>query len=284
MSGTLYVVATPIGNLEDITLRALRILREVDLIAAEDTRRTAKLLAAYSIATPMTSFHAHNAGARLPGLLHRLREGRRVALVTDAGTPGVSDPGVELVRACVDAGLDVDCVPGPTAPIAAATVSGFPLSSLTVLGFPPVKTMARTEFWCSIAASPGTVCFFEAPHRILRTLGELGQYLGDRQICVAREITKVHQEFLRGPASEVIRCLDRARGEFTLVVGPTSARHEQVDYATDDQLASQFGLTTIRSPSVSRRRRIAAFAKSIGRPTGDVYAALERAKRGPRDQ
>src|ERR1044071_2274283 len=139
MSGTLYVVATPIGNLEDITLRALRVLREADVIAAEDTRRTAKLLTHYAITTPTLSVHEHNMRSRIPPLLERLRSGARVALVTDAGVPGVSDPGVELVRACVEADIAVDPIPGASAPLSAAVASGFPLTPLTVLGFPPVR-------------------------------------------------------------------------------------------------------------------------------------------------
>ncbi len=151
MSGTLFVVATPIGNLEDITLRALRVLREADVIAAEDTRRTAKLLAHYSIATSALSFHAHNTRSRLPQLLARLERGEAVALVSDAGTPGISDPGIELIQACWGKGIPVDPVPGASAPLAAAVASGFPLEPLTIFGFVPARSKARIEWWARAA-------------------------------------------------------------------------------------------------------------------------------------
>jgi 16S rRNA (cytidine1402-2'-O)-methyltransferase len=280
MSGTLFVVATPIGNLEDITLRALRVLREADVIAAEDTRRTAGLLAAHGITTPTTSFHAHNSRARLPRLIEMLQLGRSIALVTDAGTPGVSDPGVELVRACVDQGLPVDVVPGPTAPIAAATVSGFPLAPLTVLGFVPRKTAERDAFFATVNQASGTICFFEAPHRIQTTLAQMATALGDRPICVAREITKLHQEFLRGTSAEVAARLVRPRGEFTVVVGPNSAPPVQPLAQTDAEVADEFGRSANSVQHGSRRQRISALAKRLGRSTGDVYAALERHKLG----
>jgi 16S rRNA (cytidine1402-2'-O)-methyltransferase len=280
MPGTLYVVATPIGNLEDITLRALRVLREVDVVAAEDTRRTSKLLAAHAIATPMTSFHAHNTRTRLPGLLNQLRAGKCVALVTDAGTPGVSDPGVEFVRACIDSGLSVDIVPGATAPIAAAAISGFALARLTFLGFVPRKSNDRKGFWRTVSTSHETICFFETPHRILTSLREMAECLGDRQICVAREITKKHQEFLRGSSAEVLRALDQPRGEFTIVIGPIAATKSGEEPCTDAEVATEFGLMPIIDGSRSRRQRVAALAKTLGRPARDVYASLERSKQG----
>ena len=180
MSGTLYVVATPIGNLEDITLRALRVLREADVIAAEDTRRTAKLLTHYGIDTPTLSVHEHNMRSRVPQLLDRLHSGAHVALVTDAGVPGVSDPGVELVQACAEAGIPVDPVPGPNAALTAAVASGFPLTPLTILGFPPVRGKARTSWFLGLAQIKHTVTFFEAPHRIAQTLVELSDLLDKR--------------------------------------------------------------------------------------------------------
>ena len=280
MSGTLFVVATPIGNLEDITLRALRVLREADVIAAEDTRRTARLLAAHGITTPTTSFHAHNSRARLPRLIEILQLGRSVALVTDAGTPGVSDPGVELVRACIDHQLPVDVVPGPTAPIAAATVSGFPLAPLTVLGFVPRKTAERDAFFATVNEAVGTVCFFEAPHRIQVTLVHMTATLGDRPICVAREVTKLHQEFLRGTSAEVSARLVQPRGEFTVVVGPSAAPAALPVAHTDAEVADEFGRSANSMQPGSRRQRISALAKRLGRSTGDVYAALERHKIG----
>src|SRR5688500_2032459 len=165
-AGTLVVVATPIGNLEDITLRALRVLRQAHLIAAEDTRRTARLLAHHGIATPTVSFHDHNAHQRTPQLVARLAGGQSVALVTDAGTPGISDPGVELVAACLQADIPVDPVPGVSAPLTAVLASGFPMIPLTILGFPPHRSTARKLWFKELTELHNTVTFFEAPHRI----------------------------------------------------------------------------------------------------------------------
>jgi 16S rRNA (cytidine1402-2'-O)-methyltransferase len=218
MSGTLFVVATPIGNLEDVTLRALRVLRTVALIAAEDTRRTARLLSHHGISTPTLSFHQHNTRGRLPQLMTRLHRGDSIALVTDAGTPGVSDPGVELVEACVAAGITVDPIPGVSAPLTAAIASGFPLIPLTILGFAPSRAKDRTEWLKNVAAIRNTVTFFETPHRVAQTMAEAALILGERQIVVGRELTKSHQEFIRGTAREVASSLTNLRGEFTVVV------------------------------------------------------------------
>ncbi len=185
MAGTLFVVATPIGNLEDITMRALRVLRDANLVAAEDTRRTAKLLSHYGISTPTLSFHAHNSRARLPQLLGRLERGDSVALVTDAGTPGISDPGVELVAACRERGIAVDPIPGASAALLAAVASGFPLNSVTILGFPPLKAKDRIAWFAALTQANHTVVFFESPHRVVSTLAELGKCLHERRICVA---------------------------------------------------------------------------------------------------
>jgi 16S rRNA (cytidine1402-2'-O)-methyltransferase len=282
MSGTLYVVATPIGNLEDITLRALRVLREADVIAAEDTRHTAKLLTHYGIDTPTLSVHEHNMRSRIPQLLERLRNGARVAIVTDAGIPGVSDPGVELVQACAEAGIAVDPIPGPNAALTAAVASGFPVTPLTVLGFPPVRGKARTEWFAVLAQTSHAVTFFEAPHRIAQTLGDLVTYLGERQICVGRELTKVHQEILRGSAGEVIRQLGPPRGEFTVVVAPASNGNENKELPiSDEEALHEFGELT-KTQGIGRRDAIAVVAKKFGRSTRDVYAAVERAKNAAR--
>ena len=279
MSGTLFVVATPIGNLEDITLRALRVLREADLIAAEDTRRTAKLLAHHGIPTPSISFHEHNSRSRTPMLLARLAAGERIALVTDAGTPGVSDPGVELVDACVEAGIPVDPIPGPSAPLAAAIASGFPLIPFTFLGFPPTRAKARTDWFADISSNTGTLCFFEAPHRIARTLEHAAEYLGQRPVVVARELTKLHQEFLRGTAAEIAARLTAPKGEFTVIVGPveTTGVITRSD-VSDEQLAHELGLST-EIGGVTRREAIHVLAEKYGRRAREVYAAIERARK-----
>ena len=276
MSGTLYVVATPIGNLEDITLRALRVLREVDVIAAEDTRRTGKLLAHFAITTPTISFHAHNARSRVPQLVSRLQAGASVAVVTDAGTPGVSDPGVELVAASAAAGIPVDPIPGPSAPLVAAIASGFPLDSLVILGFVPARSNGRTAFLTGIAATESAVTFFEAPHRIQLTLQEAAVVLGERQIVVGRELTKVHQEFVRGTAAEVLVALAEPKGEFTVVVAPRGPDPIEQELPDDQSLANEFcALTNIEG---GRRAAVAIVAKKYGRPVREIYAAIERAK------
>jgi 16S rRNA (cytidine1402-2'-O)-methyltransferase len=221
MSGTLYVVATPIGNLEDITLRALRVLREVDVIAAEDTRRTARLLTHKAISTRTVSFHTHNARSRVPQLIKELEAGKSVAIVTDAGTPGISDPGLELVQAAISSGISVDAVPGASAPLAALIASGFATMPFTIFGFPPNRSTARTRWLHSVAETPHSFSFFEAPHRIRETLQEAVHIFGTRPIVAARELTKIHQEILRGTASEVLERLGQPRGEFTLIVGPS---------------------------------------------------------------
>jgi 16S rRNA (cytidine1402-2'-O)-methyltransferase len=277
MSGTLFMVATPIGNLEDITLRALRVLREVGLIAAEDTRRTSKLLSAHGISTPTLSFHAHNVTTRLPRLLERLESGVDVAVVSDAGTPGVSDPGLELVRACADRGIKVDPIPGASATLTAAVGSGFPLEPLKIMGFCPSKGAERTEFLRRIASSVETQVFFEAPHRVHSTLTAMVEHLGNRPICVGRELTKVHQEFLRGTPSDLLGRLV-PRGEFTIVVGPAEQPAGAEEPIPDSEVAAIFGRTQEEMRSASRREVVADVARRLGRSTRDIYAAIERAK------
>jgi len=278
MPGTLFVVATPIGNLEDITLRALRVLREVQVIAAEDTRRTARLLARHAISTPTVSFHEHNTRTRLPQLIGRLERGDSVALVTDAGTPGISDPGTELVRACIEAGIGVDPIPGVSAPLAAAVASGFPLVPLTILGFPPHRLKDRTDWFKSLSEIDGTVTFFEAPHRIAETLRVGANILVNRPIMVARELTKLHQQFLHGTAGEIAAQLAPSpRGEFTVIVGPSTYILGPVSRPSDEGIASEFGLIT-ESGALTRRAAVAETARRLGLPARDVYAAIERVK------
>ena len=278
MPGTLFVVATPIGNLEDVTLRALRVLREVQVIAAEDTRRTARLLTRHAISTPTLSFHEHNTRTRLPQLLARLQRGQSVALVTDAGTPGISDPGVEMVQACIDAGIEVDPIPGVSAPLAAAMASGFPLMPLTIWGFPPHRSLDRSAWFSAISQTPTTLTFFEAPHRITETLRYAADILGDRPIVVARELTKVHQEFLRGTASQLAeRVQPIAKGEFTVVIGPVTKSDAAEAPPADEAIANYFGQITEQAAS-SRRSAIAATARRFGLSARAVYAAVERTK------
>jgi len=274
------VVATPIGNLEDITLRALRVLREVAVIAAEDTRRTAKLLTHHGITTPTASFHEHNAHTRGPQLVSRLKRGESVALVTDAGTPGVSDPGAELVLACIEEGIAIDPVPGASAVLAALVASGFPGTPVTFVGFPPTRAKDRIVFWTYVSGVHHTVILFEAPHRIALTLQEASTYLGNRLLCIGRELTKVHQEFLRGSAAQLAERLSEPRGEFTVVVAPhDDERIIAPELPAADRLVNEFRQLT-ESDGCSRREAISQLARKYDRPSREVYARLEEAKTG----
>jgi 16S rRNA (cytidine1402-2'-O)-methyltransferase len=240
MPGTLFVVATPIGNLEDITLRALRTLREVDLIAAEDTRRTAKLLAHYEIRRPLASLHEHNEHRETPRLVARIQNGASIALVSDAGTPGIADPGANLVRTARQAGLKVVAVPGPSAISAALSVSGAPANQFAFLGFPPSSGAAREQWLLSLSREPKLTVFFEAPHRVERTLGELRQLLVNRPINIFRELTKIHEELAAWPSESSLRF----EGEFVVAVFPTETDQSSSDEATPEQAADIFGRLT----------------------------------------
>ena len=279
MSGTLYVVATPIGNLEDITLRALRVLREVDLIAAEDTRRSGRLLAHHGIATRTMSFHEHNSRSRVPQLISRLEAGQSIAIVTDAGTPGVSDPGLELVKEAIDRGIRVDPIPGASAPLTALIASGFDMMPFTVFGFAPSRLNDRIRWLGQIAETPHTFSFFETPHRIQGTLRQSCDIFGERPIMLARELTKVHQEFLRGTASKLAERLTEPRGEFTIIVGPAPiSRDTNEMQLTDEDVVREFGRIT-EIAGRSRRQAITEVARKSGRSAKDVYSAIERAKK-----
>jgi len=213
----LYIVATPIGNLEDISFRALRVLREVGLIAAEDTRRTRNLLKAYDIKTPMTSYHEHNKKAKLPYLLSRL-EREDVALVCDAGMPVVSDPGYELVAGAIEREVPIVTVPGPSVVTAAIASSGLPASEFIFLGFLPRRKGPRRRLLEAIKLEPRTIVAFESPHRVVEAMKDILGVLGDRRIAVCRELTKLHEEIFRGRVTEAIDHFAEPRGEFTLVI------------------------------------------------------------------
>jgi 16S rRNA (cytidine1402-2'-O)-methyltransferase len=280
MAGTLFVVATPIGNLEDITARALRVLRSVAIIAAEDTRRTAGLLAHFGIATPMVSLHEHNEAARAPRLVERLRSGEDVAVVSDAGTPTVSDPGQRLVHAAVQAGIRVEPIPGPSAILTAIAASGFEGDGFTFLGFPPVGSKARSSWFQKIRSIEGIVVFFEAPHRIKSTLDELSAVVGsETPVLVGRELTKVHEELVRGPIIEVAKRLDSPRGEFTVValVGQ-STESSTLEPAAGIDWLREIGEIT-KSMGLSKRRAIGVLAKRTGVAPNEVYDRIEQAKK-----
>ena len=220
MGGTLYIVSAPIGNLEDITLRALRILKEVDIIAAEDTRYTRKLLSHYDIHTPMISYFEHNEIRRSRTLLEKLESGGVVALVSNSGTPAISDPGYHIINMCIEAGISVVPIPGPSAFLAAAVVSGFPLHSFIFEGFLPAKRSRRVRKLNALRDEARTLVFYESPHRLLKFLADVLEVFGDRELVIAREITKMYEEIYRGPVSAAIRKFTEVapRGEFTVVI------------------------------------------------------------------
>jgi len=274
---TLYLVSTPIGNLEDITLRALRVLREVALIAAEDTRHTAKLLSHFDIRTPTTSFYEQVEQEKTPRLLARLGGGDSLALVSDAGTPGISDPGYRLAKAAIASGFRVEAVPGASSLLAALVPSGLPTSAFSFLGFPPPREQARQRWLSGLSDRRETLVLFEAPHRIRETLEAIREILGNRQIVVARELTKVHEEFLRGTVEDVIGQLTAPRGEFTVVI----AGAEEVGQVTEPlpaaaQLLAEFGRMT--ESGASRREAVNALAARFGVSSKELYKAIEAAK------
>ena len=222
MSGTLYIIATPIGNLEDITYRAIRILGEVDLVAAEDTRHSLKLLNHFNISKPLTSYFDHNQQFKGERILNALRQGKDVALISDAGTPCISDPGYNLVRDAVAESIPVIPIPGACAAITALAGSGLPSDSFTFAGFPPARQGKRRSFLTGMSTLPGTLVLYEAPHRLEETLGDIREVMGERQVVVARELTKIYEEFIRGTATEILAKIDqgKVRGEVVILIAP----------------------------------------------------------------
>ena len=277
MAGILYVVATPIGNLEDVTLRALRILREVSLIAAEDTRRTARLLQHYSISTRTTSLHAHNEHAKTRDLIDRLKAGESIALVSDAGTPTVSDPGSELVSRARDAGIRVEAIPGASAVMAALSASGWGSDGFAFLGFPPHRSNARVRWLRETLDIGRLTVIFESPHRLPQTLADLEALLGgDHVIGVGRELTKTHQELVVGPISEAIRRFREPRGEFTLLIPPAASSSSATgEQPTAESLRIELGRMT-ESKGFRKREALKTLAARYGMSVNALYRLLER--------
>lgn len=278
MPGRLYLISTPIGNLEDITLRALRILREdVSAIACEDTRHTQKLLEHFEFRKQLVSYHEHNEQERTPELIAMLERGESIALVSDAGTPLVSDPGYRLVRAAVESQIAVVPVPGPSAILAALAASGLPTDAFRFAGFVPPKEAARRKFYASLRDESATVIAYESPHRVLESLADAAAVLPDRPIALARELTKVHEEFLRGTAAEVHRELaarGALKGEFTLVIGKGGAGERGLDPQAElERLQAQEGL--------DRMTAIKAVAKRFHLPKREVYRLAEELGSNP---
>ncbi len=265
--GTLYIVGTPIGNLEDMSLRALRILGEVDLIAAEDTRKTRKLLTHFKIETPLTSYHQHSKLAKLDELLGTLRH-KDVALVSEAGMPGLSDPGYELIQAAIAQGIPVVPVPGPSALITALVVSGLPTDSFLYLGFLPRRQKDRRQLLASVARQRRTLVAFEAPHRLLASLADLKDVLGDRRIAVARELTKMYEEVWRGSLSQALAHFedDAPRGEFTLVIEGT--KQEPAAWSEEQVVEA---LAELLAEDVRKKDAIKAVADLADWPKREVY-------------
>jgi 16S rRNA (cytidine1402-2'-O)-methyltransferase len=272
--GTLYIVGTPIGNLEDITARALRILREVAVIAAEDTRQTRKLLNHFEIPTPAVSYHEHNQRTAGPQLIERLLAGDDVAVVTDAGMPAISDPGADLVRLALEAGIPVVPVPGPTAFTTALVVSGLNTDRFVFEGFLPAKGKERRAALERLKAESRTWILYEAPHRVIETLEDLRDALGDRPMAAARELTKVYEEVRRGTPAELLgHFAEHApRGEFVLVISGAPAEEVQVAEATPEALSQ--AVATLEATGVDRKTAMKQVADRFGLTKRDVYQAL----------
>jgi 16S rRNA (cytidine1402-2'-O)-methyltransferase len=274
MPGTLYIVATPIGNLEDLTFRAARVLGEAAVIACEDTRHTRILLDHFGINRPVVSYHEHNERERAAELVARLQAGESVALVSDAGTPLVSDPGYRLVAAAIEAGLPVVPIPGASAAVTALSASGLPTDAFRFGGFLPAKHGQRLQALDALREEAATLVFYEAPHRILETIDDIEKVLGARRLVVARELTKMHEEFLRGtPAElrEILAARESIKGEITLLV----ARGDTVE-ADDTPLAE--AVAALVRDGVPRMDAIKAVARRRGLAKRDVYRALEESE------
>jgi 16S rRNA (cytidine1402-2'-O)-methyltransferase len=283
--GTLYVVGTPIGNLEDMTFRAVRILQSVDAIAAEDTRHTGRLLQHFQIKTPQLSYHEHNRNERLPELLNQLKEGKAIALVTDAGIPGISDPGYELVKACIEAEIQVVPIPGASASLTALSAAGLPTDRFVFEGFLPASGQDRKQRLEILPAEARTLILYESPHRLRATLRDLGECLGkDRHIVLARELTKLHEEFWRGTIEEAIAYYTQhePRGEFTLVVAGAELA---MPVLSEDALKAE--LEQIMAQGVSRSqatRQLAQLTKLPRRQLYQLALAIPNASLAPTEE
>ncbi len=278
---TLYIVATPIGNLEDITLRAVRVLKEVDLIACEDTRQTQKLLNHYGITSRTTSYHEHNEMTRAPELVKEMQEGASVALVTDAGMPGISDPGFRLISLAIRHHIAVVPIPGASAVLAGLVASGLPADSFRFGGFLPSKRGERRAALETIKTSPRTQVFYEAPHRILETLADIVDILGsNRNIVIAREVTKLHEEFLRGRAAEVLETLksrDTVKGEITLLIGKAAEAEREIPEGSSTPFSIRQRLQQIMdTDNLDEKAALKKVAKERGVSKSEAYRQLQR--------
>src|SRR5437868_6113973 len=278
-TGCLYLVGTPIGNLEDITLRALRILREADQIAAEDTRHTQKLLNHYEISRPLVSYHEHNEMTRAPELLIALEQGAKIALVSDAGMPLVSDPGYRLVTLCLRHQIPVVPVPGPSALLASLSASGLPNEEFLFVGFLPARSGERRRALERLRIEDRTIILYEAPQRVAGCVADAREVLGNRSACIAREVTKLHEEFRRGKLSELAASLEErpARGEITLLIGPEAPADARTQANSTQSLADRVE-ELIRQAKLDRKEALKLAAKERGLTRHDAYAQIVDAK------
>lgn len=282
MAPGLYVVATPIGNLEDITLRALRILKEVDLIACEDTRHTQKLLNHYGITTRTVSYHEYNEASRAEELVQQLGKGSRIALVTDAGMPGISDPGYRVIAKAVEHEIPVIPIPGASAFVAALAASGLPTDSFEFRGFLPAKSGQRRQVLEAIKNSQQTQIFYEAPHRLKETVQDVAEILGaGRPVVIAREVTKLHEEFLRGDAGEILERLNaqqEVKGEITLLIGKADQAHAEVGDSPAGQSIAQRVSQLMSEEKLDEKAALKRAAKERGVSKSEAYRELQRGK------
>lgn len=277
--GVLYLVATPIGNLEDITYRAVRTLKEADIIAAEDTRQTLRLLNAYKISRPVTSYYHYNRAEKGEYLVKNLLEGKNVALVSDAGTPGISDPGEDLVKLAAAAGIRISIIPGPAAVIAGLVMSGLPSGRFVFEGFLPVNSRGRKERLAVLKNETRTMVFYEAPHKLLNTLKDLAEYFGSRSIAIAREITKIHEEVIRSTLTEAVEkyTLTTPRGEFVLVVeGACADELKEADQKKWRNVGIKDHMEMYISEGMDRKAAMKKVAEDRGVSRRDIYAAVIR--------
>jgi 16S rRNA (cytidine1402-2'-O)-methyltransferase len=267
VKGTLYIVSTPIGNLEDITLRALRVFKEVDIIAAEDTRRSVKLLTHYGISKPMISYWREKEKARSDEIIRRLQAGRSVALVSDAGTPGISDPGALLIKKAVEEQIQVVPIPGPSAFVAALSVSGLPTEEFTFVGFLPSGKVQRRKALKDLSLEYRTLIFYEAPHRVMDTLADMEEMLGKRRAVVSREITKIHEEVLRGHIQEIAVAMknNKVEGEFVIIV------EGRVEGNIPSKADVLYEVRTLMKRGLGRKEAVKKIAAEYGLSKNELY-------------
>jgi len=277
MAGKLYLVATPIGNLHDITQRAAETLRSVDVIACEDTRHTQKLLNHLDISNKLVSYHEHNEDSRSDQLVSWLKEGRSVAVVSDAGTPSISDPGYRIVRKAIETGIDVVPIPGPSAFVTALAASGLPIDSSFFGGFLPARKGERRRRLIELGEMPATLVFYEAPHRLSASLADCLEILGDREAVVARELTKLHEEFSRGSLSQLIARfqLSKPKGEIVILIDRPRAESKRASVSSD--IASR--VSELESSGLDRKAALKQAAKEFGLPRSEAYRELQNAKK-----